>query len=156
MARQKRKAAEAELPDREDTEAELSCEEKSFPALHTEPTDLSGNERLYRFFEHTWSLFIRPEMEKQFGLAPPLPPISLLLSQQLTQMQPLEDIPDPPLAPLTELTHGGGLDEEDSECVSTQPLSFSDCSWSCSDCSCKDCTIAATQTIDQFSDADEE
>jgi hypothetical protein len=148
VAGQKRKAAEADLPDRVDTDEEVSCGAMSVDALPTSPIDVSGDERAYRFFEHMWSLFIRPEMEKVFGPAPPLPPVSLL-SQQLTQMQPIEDIPEPPAVPLTELTSGEELDVDDSECVATQPMSPSDCS-------CETCGVAGSQTIDQFSDSDQE
>lgn len=148
VAGQKRKAAEADLPDRDEAEASKSCELKSVPAVLTQPVSLSADERAYQFFEHMWSLHLRPELEKVYGIAPPLPHISLL-TRQVTGAVSLEDVPEPEITPAEELTHGGGLDDDDSEYAPTQPISYSDCS-------CKDCTIAASQTIDQFSDSDHE
>jgi hypothetical protein len=148
VAGHKRKAADANLPDRDESEEATSCDSKSVPTVFTQPVSLSDDERAYQFFEHMWSLFIRPELEKEYGIAPPLPHISLL-AKQSTGAVSLDDVPDPPLQPVEELTHGGGLDEDDSECVPTQPMTYVDCS-------CTDCTAAATQTIDQFSDSEHE
>jgi hypothetical protein len=148
VAGHKRKAAEADLPDRDEAKEAKSCERKSVLAVLTQPVSLSADERAYQFFEHMWSLYLRPELEKEYGIAPPLPHISLL-KKQVTGAVSLEDIPEPEITPVEELTHGGGLDEYDSECALTQPIVYSDCS-------CKDCTVAATQTIDQFSDSEHE
>ena len=152
VAGQKRKAAEANLPDREDFEDEKSCEQKSAKSRPTLPVDLTREEQdehAYQVFEHIWSLYLRPELEARYGISPPLPHISVL-AQQLTQTQQLDDIPEPPLQRLEDVTPGRGLDEDDEECVPTQP--YVDCVYV--DCACVDCTIAATQTIDQFSDSE--
>ena len=146
-AARKRKAEDAGLSNHID---DLSEEKSAPPFLPSSIEDFY----LLRNFNSIWRTFLRPELEKvhapflaredsyyasdDAGSPPPPPP-----PQPEDPIPPLE-IPSPPLAPLT---HGGGLDEdEDQSCVLTQQYS---------DCSCAECTLAATQPIDQFSDAEE-
>jgi hypothetical protein len=125
----KRKAADANLPERVEPEI-----------VDTDMYDSDRDLNLMRFFSSVWSHFYRPELEKVFGPAPPG-----LDSVPATVPVSLPDIPSPVLSPLNSLTHGGGLDEDDEQYVQTQPYC---------DCECEDCITAANGPIDQFSDSE--
>ena len=131
----KRKAAEADLPERAEHESAEGTISTSDPNI-TEEEKL-----LMRNLESIWNNFYRPELEKVFGPAP-----SDLARVPPTVPVSLPAVDEPVSPELTPLTHGGGLDEEeDQSYVLTQPYC---------DCDCKRCQAAGEGVIDQFSDSE--
>lgn len=124
----KRKAAEADLPERAEAETGGSTNDGSDSKHDDEPNYLLRN------FVAMWNTFYRPELEKVYGPDPtdparvsPTVPVSL---------PPVEESKSPELTPLT---HGGGLDEFDDQAyVLTQPFH---------DCECGDCKAAGEGVI---------